>query len=205
MARLTGPKDRYSRREGVELFGKKKSALLRRDTAPGKGLRSRRGRRPTEYGIRLREKQKVKRLYGVLERQFRRIYDMANRMPGNTGENLLVLLERRLDNVVFGMGFGNTRPMARQLIVHGHILVNGRKATRPSILVSAGDIVSVRDRDGSRELCKAGIEISRSLRQPPSWVTVEDEKLQGTVATLPKREDVPVEINELLVVEVCSR
>ena len=205
MARITGPKDRYSRREGVELFGKKKSALLRRENPPGKGIRSRRGRRPSEYGVRLREKQKVKRLYGVMERQFRRILEIARRRAGNTGVNLLVLLERRLDNAVFGMGFGNTRPMARQMVVHGHICVNGRKATRPSMLISAGDKVTIRPKDNSQELAKSGLEMSRSLRSPPSWVQIDDNGLVGTVATLPSREDVPIDINELFVVEACSR
>ena len=205
MARIPGPKDRYSRREGVELFGKKKSALLRRENPPGKGIRSRRGRRPSEYGVRLREKQKVKRLYGVMERQFRRILEIARRRAGNTGVNLLVLLERRLDNAVFGMGFGNTRPMARQMVVHGHVLVNGKKVSCPSALVNSGDEIKIRPREGSQELAKAGIAMSRSLRQPPSWVQVDDDALKGTVATLPKRDDVPIEINELFVVEVCSR
>jgi small subunit ribosomal protein S4 len=205
MARITGPKDRYSRREGVELFGKKKSALLRRENPPGKGDRSRRGRRPSEYGIRLREKQKTKRLYGVMERQFRRVFEIAKRKPGNTGVNLLVLLERRLDNAVFGMGFGNTRPMARQMIVHGHITVNGKKVSCPSALVRAGDKITVRPKDGSKKLATDGIAMSRALRSPPSWVDVNDDTLEGTVVNLPKREDVPIEINELFVVEVCSR
>ncbi len=205
MARITGPKDRISRREGVELFGKKKSALLRRETPPGKGLRSRRGRRLSAYGIRLREKQKVKRLYGVLEKQFRRFYANAKRQTGNTGENLLVLLERRLDNAVFAMGFGNTRPMARQMVVHGHVLLNGKRATRPSMLVKAGDLVSVREKENSKTLGASGVEMSRSLRSPPSWVAVDDDKLSGTVSVLPSRDDVPIEVNELFVVEACSR
>lgn len=205
MGRYTGPKDRLSRREGVELHGKKKSALLRRDTVPGKGLRRGRSRRPSDYGIRLREKQKVKRLYGVWERQFRRVYDIATRTKGNTGENLLILLERRLDNTVFAMGLANTRPMARQMVVHGHITVNGKKASRPSILVNAGDVVAPRGNEKSKGLATAGIEVSRGLRNPPSWVSVDDDKLTGTVDTLPKREDVPIDINELFVVEVCSR
>lgn len=205
MARITGPKDRYSRREGVELFGKKKSALLRRENPPGKGIRSRRGRRPSEYGIRLREKQKTKRLYGVMERQFRRIFALAKSRPGNTGKNLLELLERRLDNAVFAMGLGNTRPMARQMVVHGHILVNGKKVSIPSALINAGDEITVRANDKSKDLAKGGITMSRSLRKPPSWVDVDDDALVGKVIALPKREDVPIEINELFVVEVCSR
>ncbi len=205
MARITGPKDRISRREGVELFGKKKSALLRRETVPGKGIRSRRGRRLSEYGIRLREKQKVKRLYGVLEKQFRRFYEMARRQKGNSGQNLLGLLERRLDNAVFAMGYGSTRPMARQLVVHGHILLNGKKATRPSMLVSAADVISVKAVEGSQNLARGGLELSRSLRSPPSWVAVDDQKLTGNVVALPARDAVPIDINELLVVEACSR
>ena len=205
MARITGPKDRYSRREKVELFGKKKSALLRRENPPGKGEKSGRGRRPTEYGVRLRETQKVKRMYGVMERQFRRIFEMARRRPGNTGKNLLELLERRLDNAVFAMGFGNTRPMARQMVVHGHVLVNGKKLSRPSAMIDAGDVITIRTNDKSKELAKSGIAMSRSLRQPPSWVQIDDDNLTGTVTTLPKREDVPIEVNELFVVEFCSR
>ncbi len=205
MARNTGPKCRQCRREGVSICGKRKCALERRDTAPGKGLRRGRGRRPSEYGNRLREKQKLKRVYGVLERQFRRIYALAKRQKGNTGENLLMLLERRLDNTVYSMGFASTRPMARQVVRHGHVTVNGRRATIPSMLVNAGDAVATEDKECSKVLLRSGLEMSRSLRQPPSWVTVNDEQLTGDVSTLPTRADVVVEINEQFVVEVCSR
>lgn len=205
MARTTGPKCRMCRREGVSLCGKLKCALTRRETAPGKGMRRGRSRRPSEYGKRLREKQKVKRLYGVLERQFRRTLEQARRQKGNMGVNLLTLLERRLDNTVFAMGFASTRPMARQLIVHGHIHLDGRKATSPSMLVKAGQVVSVGSKEKSKALLKGGLEVSGALRSPPSWVTVNETELSGTVATLPQREDVPIEINELYVVEVCSR
>lgn len=205
MARYTGPKDRVSRREGVELFGKKKSALLRRENPPGKGARRGRARRPSPYGTRLREKQKLKRMYGLLERQFRRFFALAQRQKGNTGENLLLLLERRLDNAVFAMGFASTRPMARQMVTHGHVAVNGTKVDIASALINAGDVISIRPKEGSQNLARGGIELSRALRQPPSWVHVEDAKLEGRVVALPKRDDVPIEINELFVVEVCSR
>ena len=140
-----------------------------------------------------------------MERQFRRVFALAKRRPGNTGKNLLELLERRLDNAVFAMGLANTRPMARQMVVHGHITVNGKKVSIPSALINAGDEISVRQKDNSKDLAKGGITMSRALRQPPSWVEVNDETLVGKVVSLPKREDVPIEINELFVVEVCSR
>ena len=205
MARTTGPKCRMCRREGISLCGKRKCALSRRELPPGKGLRRGRTRRPSEYGIRLREKQKLKRMYGVLERQFRRTYESARRQKGNTGENLLVLLERRLDNTVYAMGFGSTRAMARQMIAHGHIAVSGRKCSVPSALVHAGDVIAPLGKERCKQLAKTGIELSRSLRSPPSWVAVDDGKLTGNVVALPKREDVPFEINELFVVEVFSR
>ncbi len=210
MARTTGPKLRLCRREGTHLHIKgnkcftEKCALQRRDTPPGQVTRRMR-RRLSEYGTRLREKQKLKRIYGVMERQFRRVFEEAKRQKGNTGKNLLVLLERRLDNTVYAMGLASSRAAARQAIVHGHVRLNGKKATIPSMLVSAGDTITSADKDKSRELLKNGVEMSRAVRQPPAWVGVNDEQLTGNVVALPKREDVPLEINELFVVEVCSR
>lgn len=210
MARATDAKCRMCRREGVLLYLKgmrcytEKCAVRRRETPPG-AVRRRGRRRMSEYGTRLREKQKLKRTYGVLEKQFRRVFSEAKRQKGNTGENLLILLERRLDNVVYAMGFGTSRAMARQMIRHGHVTVNGRKASIPSMLVTEGMKIAVADKEKSKGLAKAGLEMSRGVRQSPSWVAVNDEGLEGNVIALPKREDVPIDINELFVVEVCSR
>lgn len=210
MAKVADAKCRLCRREGVLLYLKgarcftEKCAVRRRETPPGASGRKGRGRL-SEYGTRLREKQKLKRIYGLHERGFRRVFAEASRMKGNTGENLLCLLERRLDNVVYAMGFGASRSAARQAVVHGHVAVNGRKASRPGILVRAGDIVTAVPKDKSRALLKFGVDSARAIRQVPSWVTVDDQQLSGSVVTLPKRQDVPFDINELFVVEVCSR
>jgi len=210
MARATDAKCRMCRREGVLLYLKglrcytEKCAVRRRETPPG-AVRRRGRRRMSEYGTRLREKQKLKRTYGVLEKQFRRIFAEAKRQKGNTGENLLVLLERRLDNVVYAMGFGASRAMARQMIRHGHVTVDGRKASIPSMLVTQGMKIGIADKEKSKSLAKSGLEMSRGVRQSPSWVTVNDDGLEGSVLALPKRDEVPIDINELFVVEVCSR
>ena len=210
MARITDAKCRLCRREGVQLYLKglrcytEKCAVRRRETPPG-AVRRRGRRRMSDYGTRLREKQKLKRTYGVLEKQFRRVFAEAKRQKGNTGENLLVLLERRLDNVVYAMGFGSSRNMARQMIRHGHVRLNGKKATIASMLVSEGAKITIADKDKSKNLAKAGLEMSRGIRSTPSWVSVNDDGLEGSVLALPKREEVPVDINELFVVEVCSR
>jgi len=210
MAKVSDAKCRLCRREGVLLYLKgarcltEKCAVRRRETPPGAGGRKNRGRM-SEYGTRLREKQKLKRIYGVHERGFRRVFEDASRMKGNTGENLLCLLERRLDNVVYSMGFGASRSAARQAVVHGHVSVNGRKASSPGIIVRAGDVVSAVPKEKSKALLKTGLEFARTIRQVPSWITVDDQKLEGTVVTLPKRQDIPFDINELFVVEVCSR
>jgi len=210
MAKVSDAKCRLCRREGVLLYLKgarcftEKCAVRRRETPPGAGARKGRGRM-SAYGTRLREKQKLKRTYGLHERGFRRVFAEAGRMKGNTGENLLCLLERRLDNVVYAMGFGASRSAARQAVIHGHITVNGKPAKRPGIFVRAGDTVAAASKEKSQNLIKAGVESSRSIRQAPSWVTVEDKHLSGIVVTLPKRQDVPFDVNELFVVEVCSR
>ncbi len=210
MARVADAKCRLCRREGVLLYLKgarcftEKCAVRRRETAPGAGGSKMRSRL-SEYGTRLREKQKLKRVYGVHERGFRRIYDAASRQKGNTGENLLVLLERRLDNVVYALGFGASRAAARQLVVHGHVRLNTKRADAPGALVRPGDTVSAASNDKSRALVKNGIAMSRGIRQVPSWLNASDEELKGDVVSLPKRADVPFDINELFVVEVCSR
>ena len=185
MARATDAKCRMCRREGVLLYLKgmrcytEKCAVRRRETPPG-AVRRRGRRRMSEYGTRLREKQKLKRTYGVLEKQFRRVFGEAKRHKANTGENLPVLLERRLDSVVYSMGFGSSRTMARQMIRHGHVTLNGRKASIPSMLVSEGMKVAVADKEKSKNLAKAGIEMSRGVRQAPSWVAVNDESSRAT-------------------------
>jgi len=210
MAKVSDAKCRLCRREGVLLYLKgarcftEKCAVRRRETPPGATGRKGRGRM-SEYGTRLREKQKLKRIYGLHERGFRRFFAEASRMKGNTGENLLCLLERRLDNVVYAMGLAASRSAARQAVVHGHIAVNGRAAKRPGILVRPGDVVQACPKEKSKTLVKTGLDSARSIRQSPSWVTVTDEHLQGIVVTLPKRQDVPFDVNELFVVEVCSR
>jgi len=165
--------------------------------------RVKRRRRLTEYAIRLREKQKVKRHYGVFERQFRRYFEEADRLPGNTGENLLILLERRLDNVVARAGFAMGPAHARQLVVHGHITVNGRKVDIPSYQVSPGDVIGVRDRETSKKLVKEALETMRT--SPPSWLQVDSENLIAKVVNMPTRDEVPIPVKEQLIVEFCSR
>lgn len=210
MAKVADAKCRLCRRESVLLYLKgarcftEKCAVRRRETAPGATGKKMRGRL-SEYGTRLREKQKLKRIYGMHERGFRRVYDLASRQKGNTGENLLVLLERRLDNVVYSLGFGVSRAAARQLVVHGHVRLNTKRADAPGIQVKPGDTIRVSANDKSKALVKNGIAMSRGVRQVPSWLNVNDEEMSGDVISLPKRADVPFDINELFVVEVCSR
>jgi small subunit ribosomal protein S4 len=210
MARVADAKCRLCRREGVLLYLKgarcftEKCAVRRRETVPGAGANKMRGRL-SEYGTRLREKQKLKRIYGLHERGFRRVYDIASRQKGNTGENLLVLLERRLDNVVYAMGFGVSRAAARQMVVHGHVRVNTKRADAPGMLVRPGDTIRASEDEKSKTLAKNGVAMARGIRQVPSWLNVSDDELKGDVVSLPKRADVPFDINELFVVEVCSR
>ena len=208
MARYTGPACKLCRREGIKLFLKgercysAKCALDRRGYAPGQHGQ-RRGK-PTEYGIQLREKQKVRRIYGVLERQFRRFFSLAERQRGITGENLLVMLERRLDNVAYRMGFAQSRAAARQLVQHGHLVLDGKKATIPSMLVKPGQVLSVAP--GSKEI----VVIKESLktqekRNFPSWVDMNIEKLQGTFKALPGKDDIALPVKEQLIVELYSK
>ena len=208
MARHTDAKCKLCRREGTMLYLKGnrcftgKCAVKRRETPPGMHT-WRRGRR-SQYGLRLREKQKVKRWYGVLGRQFERYFNLAERQKGNTGKNLLVLLERRLDSVLYWMGFAQSRAHARQVIGHGHVTVNGRRLDIPSALVKAGDVIAPADRKSSKTLFTDSIELTKT-RVVPSWLEVTHEPPSGRVAELPKREDVPFEVNELFVVEVQKR
>lgn len=208
MARYTGPVCRLCRREGMKLFLKGdrcytgKCAIDRRAYAPGQHGQSR-GKKPTEYGIQLREKQKVRRIYGVQEKQFRSYYDKANRQKGIVGENLLRLLERRLDNVVFQLGFATSRPEARQLVRHGHFTVNGRRVDIPSFLVRVGDVIGVKEASKSSPRLK---EILSSLdRTPPKWMSLDANAATGTIIALPDREDIQMPIQEHLIVEKYSR
>jgi small subunit ribosomal protein S4 len=179
-----------------------KCAVKRRETPPGMH-NWRRGRR-SEYSVRLREKQKVKRWYGVLDRQFERYFDLAERQKGNTGQNLLTILERRLDSVLYWMGFAQSRAHARQVIRHGHVTVNGRKLDIPSALVKAGDTVTPAERESSKKIFAESLELTKT-RVVPSWLEVQHDPAEGRVVELPKREDVPFEVNELFVVEVQKR
>lgn len=210
MGRYTGPSCRLCRREGIKLMLKgarcdsAKCPLERqwRNTPPG--MHSWRRRRGSEYAIRLREKQKVKRFYGIFERQFRRYFKMAEREKTNTGVALLRLLERRLDNVVYKLGFAPSRAAARQTITHGHIYVNGRKASSPSMLVKVGDKISVKPSEKSQKLIRQRLE---EIGEPSvqNWLKLDTAKLEGTVMAMPSRDDVTIPVEENLIVEFCSR
>ncbi len=212
MGRYTGPVCRLCRREGQKLFLKgarctsPKCALEQRDYPPGQHgqvSRFRRGQ-PTDYFRQLREKQKVRRVYGVQERQFRRYFQEAERMPGLTGENLLVLLERRLDNVVYRLGFADSRAQARQLVQHGHFTVNGRRVTIPSYLVRPGDRIAMREGSRNRTYFKERAEMLDE-RAVPDWLSLDVDDLSARVLAMPRREHVDIPINEQLVVEYYSR
>jgi len=206
MARYLGPKLKLSRREGTDLFLKSGVRAIdskcKLETAPGQhGARK---TRLSEYGVQLREKQKVRRIYGVLEKQFRNYYKDAARTKGNTGENLLTLLETRLDNVVYRMGFGATRAESRQLVSHKSIMVNGSVVNIPSFKVSANDVVSVREKSRTQARIKAALEVS-AQREKPTWVEVDNTKMEGAFKRLPERSDLSAEINEQLIVELYSK
>ena len=208
MARYTGSVCRLCRREGTKLFLKgdrcygPKCALANRQTIPGEHGQARQ-RKPSEYGLQLCEKQKAKRAYGVMETQFHRYFETAERQKGITGENLLILLERRLDNVIYRMGFGASRPQARQIVRHGHVLVNGKKVNIPSYLVDANDVITIREKSAEQEHFKALREGTN--RVIPKWLTVDNENLKATVTALPAREDVDLTLQEHLIVELYSR
>jgi small subunit ribosomal protein S4 len=208
MARYTDPVCRLCRREGAKLFLKgsrcytKKCAFERRPSPPGQhGVRR---RKVGDYGLQLREKQKVRRIYRILERQFRGYFDVAESRPGVTGENLLRLLELRLDNVVFRLGFASSRDQARQLVNHGHFAVNGRPTNIPSFQLKPGDTVAVRESRRDREPFKLAKETLRSA-QVPEWLSIDPATLTGTIAAAPRRDQMPLELNEQLVVEYYSR
>ena len=208
MARYTGSVCRLCRREGCKLFlkGEKcygpKCTVNARPTPPGEHGQARQ-RKMSEYGMQLREKQKAKRAYGVLESQFHKYFEEAERQKGITGDNLLVLLERRLDNVVYRTGFGASRPMARQLILHGHIRVNGKKVDIPSYLVKAGDVITIREKYAESDYFKSLREGTGKVM--PSWITIDAANLKATVEAMPKREDIDLTIQENLIVELYSR
>ncbi|MFN2417765.1 MAG: 30S ribosomal protein S4, partial [Candidatus Limnocylindria bacterium] len=199
---------RICRREGLKLFLKgsrcysRKCSFERRSTPPG--MNTMRRRKVSEYGLQLREKQKVRKSYSVLERQFRNYFAKAEQRKGMTGENLLRLLEMRLDNAVYRMGFASSRPQARQLVSHGHFAVNGRPTNVPSFGVKVGDRIEVRDSRRSREYFQIAPETMKAA-QIPDWVSVDPTKLSGTVLSEPAREQMPLEFNEQLVVEYYSR
>lgn len=206
MARYLGPTCKLSRREGTDLFLKSGVRPLeskcRAESAPGQHGQ-RRGRL-SDYGVQLREKQKVRRIYGILEKQFRNYYKSAARTKGNTGENLLTLLESRLDNVVYRMGFGSTRAESRQLVAHNSILVNGAKVNIASFRVSAGDVISLREKAKKQLRVQSALQLA-AQRSESSWVNVNSEKMEGTFIRNPDREDLPSEINENLIVELYSK
>lgn len=206
MARYLGPKLKLSRREGTDLYLKSGVRPLeskcRAETAPG--MHGQRRARSSDYAVQLREKQKVRRLYGVLERQFRNYYKRADRQKGATGGNLLRILERRLDNVVYRMGFGSTRAEARQLVAHKSILVNGIVVNIPSYQVAAGDVIAVREKARNQLRIQNALGLSVG-RAPVPWVEVNPDKLEGIYKSYPEREDLPREINENLIVELYSK
>jgi len=202
MARYTGPRVRISRRFGVPIFGPTKY-LERRNYGPGvHGPKSR--RKTTEYGEGLIEKQKLRYYYGLMERQFRGVYEKALRRRGVTGEQMLQILETRLDNIVFHLGFGNTRAAARQMVSHGHVTVNGRKASIPSYALKVNDVVSIKNNTVSRQLATKGLEVSVS-RSVPDWLSLNKEELKGTVMRIPTRDEIQPIANEQAVVEFYSR
>ncbi len=208
MARYRGPVEKIERRLGVSLALKGerrlagKSALEKRPYAPGQH-RQRRGK-ISEYGLQLREKQKAKYMYGVTEKQFRNLFKEANRMEGNTGENLIILLERRLDNVVYRMGFATTRRFARQLVSHGHVLVDGKRVNIPSYRVKPGQKIEIREKSKNNPQIQRAIELSNQTGIVP-WVDVDKEKVFGIFTRLPEREEIVIPVEERLIVELYSK
>ncbi len=208
MARYTGPVCKLCRREGTKLYLKGercttgKCALDRRNTAPGQhGAANKKMR---EYGLQMREKQKTKRYYGVLEKQFVNYFETADRKEGMTGENLICLLERRLDNVVYRMGFATSHKEARQLVLHGHFTLNGKNVNIPSLIVKAGDVITVKEASRDSVKLKALAEAAADVTAP-KWLEVKADAMTATVLTLPAREDVDFDFNEQLIVEFYSK
>ncbi len=208
MARYTDASCKLCRREGQKLFLKgercytNKCAVGRRPYAPGQHGAQK--KKLSEYGIQLREKQKAKRFYGILESQFRKYFEMANRKKGITGENLLQLLESRLDNVVYRLGFGSTRAEARQLVTHGHFEINGKRLNIPSYIVKVGDTINVSEKGKKSVRFKEILDITGS-KVVPKWLEVDQENLKGKVVALPAREDIDLNVQEHLIVELYSK
>ncbi|NMA01429.1 MAG: 30S ribosomal protein S4 [Clostridia bacterium] len=208
MARYTGPVCRLCRREGMKLYLKgercfsDKCAIDRKNYAPGQ--HGQRRSKQSEYGLQLREKQKVRRVYGVLENQFRTYFKKADRQPGVTGENLLVNLERRLDNIVYRLGFADSRAQARQFVRHNHFTVNGQKANIPSMQLKVGDVIQLKEKSKDSLIIKQIVE-GLGQKTPPAWLELDVENLSGKVVALPSREDIDLPIQEHLIVELYSR
>lgn len=209
MARYIGPTGKLSRREGINLFlkGRRdtsgKAAIEKRNYPPGQHGRNAKPK-TQGYGLQMREKQKVKRIYGVLERQFQHYFTMAQRQKGNTGENLLVLMERRLDNVVLSLGLAFSRFDARQMVAHGHVFVSGSRVDIAGYLVRPGDEIQVKGDDKMKKKATDAIEMNKG-RPLPAWLEAVPTELKGKIIQLPKREDVTNEINEQLIIELCSK
>lgn len=202
MARYTGPRVKLSRRFGIPLFGPSKY-LERKNYPPGvHGPRAR--RKTTEYGLGLNEKQKLRYYYGLMEKQFRRVFEKARHQRGVTGETMLQILETRLDSVVYNLGFGNTRAAARQMISHGHVLVNGTKVNIPSYALRVNDVIEVKDSGVSRQLAMKSLELSTS-RTVPDWLALNKEAFKGSIVRMPTKEDIQPIANEQTVVEFYSR
>ena len=208
MARYTGPVCKLCRREGVKLFLKgdkcmMKCTLERRNTRPGQHGAGR-SRKPSGYALQLREKQKVRRTYGLLERQFRKHFDTAAKKAGRTSENLLQILEMRLDNLVYRMGFADSRAQARQLVCHGHFAVNGRKTDIPSFIAKPNDVISVRERSKGLEYFKTRA-LLLGQKSVPAWLSMDSNEMSGRVMTLPSRTDLELPFEEQMVVEFYQR
>lgn len=207
MARYLGPKAKLSRREGTDLFLKSARRSIgdkaKFDSKPGQHGRTS-GARTSDFGLQLREKQKVKRMYGVLEKQFRRYFEEADRRKGNTGSNLLFLLETRLDNVVYRMGFGSTRAEARQLVSHKAVLVNGKSVNIPSYMVKVGDVLSIREKSAKQNRVVEALQLAQQVGMP-AWVDVNADKAQGVFKAIPDRDQFAADVNESLIVELYSR
>ena len=208
MARYTGAVCRLCRRENQKLFLKgtrcfsEKCALSKRAYAPGQHGQAR--KKMSEYGVQLREKQKTRRYYGVLEGQFANYYEMAVKKAGITGENLLIILESRLDNIVYRLGWATSRPEARQLVRHGHFEVNGQKANIPSILLKAGDTITIKDKSRSSEKIKAVLETTDS-KVVPLWLSLDKNALSASIVRMPTRDEIDLEVEEHLIVELYSK
>ena len=207
MARYLGPKAKLSRREGTDLFLKSARRSIgdkaKFDSKPGQHGRTS-GARTSDFGLQLREKQKVKRMYGILEKQFRRYFEEADRRKGNTGANLLALLETRLDNVVYRMGFGSTRAEARQLVSHKAMLVNGKSVNIPSYMVKVGDVLAVREKSAKQNRIVEALQLAQQVGMP-AWVDVNADKAEGVFKAIPDRDQFAADVNESLIVELYSR